>query len=185
MLDFLYCSQQRYWLNLVHGILTTCHLPRLQGDKLASELAQKLPAAALAALIGSLSVVDVAKAAEFYTPPSSGGSSTAEAVKQQAPQQSLQFPGSTANAPALKGSSGDFQLPEGNQWRYSEFINAVQAGKVERVRFSKEGGQLQARLQLLSTAYDFHATLPHVISGQCTAAIHVSCAHLICKCISP
>jgi len=34
-------------------------------------------------------------------------------------------------------------LPEGNQWRYSEFINAVQAGKVERVRFSKDGSQLQ------------------------------------------
>ena len=44
---------------------------------------------------------------------------------------------STPSAPAVKG--GDFQLPEGNQWRYSEFINAVQSGKVERVRFSKEG----------------------------------------------
>ena len=129
------------------GLLTKCHLPRLQGDKLASELAQKLPAAALAALIGSLSVADVAKAADYYTPPSSGGSgSTVEAVKQQA-QKALQFPSSTPNAPALKGSSssGDFQLPEGNQWRYSEFVNAVQGGKVERVRFSKEGGQLQAR----------------------------------------
>ena len=52
---------------------------------------------------------------------------------------------STPSAPAVKGG-GDFQLPEGNQWRYSEFINAVQSGKVERVRFSKEGGQLQVRL---------------------------------------
>lgn len=34
-------------------------------------------------------------------------------------------------------------LPEGNQWRYSEFINAVNAGKVERVRFSKDGTMLQ------------------------------------------
>jgi len=34
-------------------------------------------------------------------------------------------------------------LPEGNQWRYSEFINAVTAGKVERVRFAKDGSQLQ------------------------------------------
>ncbi|KAI8002864.1 hypothetical protein LOK49_LG08G00133 [Camellia lanceoleosa] len=34
-------------------------------------------------------------------------------------------------------------LPEGNQWRYSEFLNAVKKGKVERVRFSKDGGALQ------------------------------------------
>lgn len=112
----------------------------VQSESLASELAQKLPAAALATLIGTLSVTsaNVANAADYYTPPS--GNSTTETVKQ--PQQSLEFPsGSTAVAPAVKG--GDFQLPEGNQWRYSEFINSVQAGKVERVRFSKDGGQLQ------------------------------------------
>jgi cell division protease FtsH len=34
-------------------------------------------------------------------------------------------------------------LPEGSNWRYSEFINAVKAGKVERVRFAKDGSQLQ------------------------------------------
>ena len=34
-------------------------------------------------------------------------------------------------------------LPEGNQWRYSEFIEVVQRGKVERVRFAKDGTQLQ------------------------------------------
>ncbi|GJN39395.1 hypothetical protein PR202_gb28509 [Eleusine coracana subsp. coracana] len=34
-------------------------------------------------------------------------------------------------------------LPEGTQWRYSEFLNAVKRGKVERVRFSKDGGLLQ------------------------------------------
>ena len=112
----------------------------LQSEKLAAELAQKLPAAALAAMIGTLSVTsaNVANAADYYTPPS--GSSTTETVKQ--PQQSLEFPsGSTAVAPSVK--SGDYQLPEGNQWRYSEFINAVQNSKVERVRFSKDGGQLQ------------------------------------------
>eukprot|EP00959_Pyramimonas_sp_CCMP1952_P410915 8611286-Pyramimonas_sp.AAC.1 len=37
----------------------------------------------------------------------------------------------------------DTTLPEGNTWRYSEFIKAVQKGKVERVRFSKDGAQLQ------------------------------------------
>jgi cell division protease FtsH len=40
-------------------------------------------------------------------------------------------------------SEGGYPLPEGNQWRYSEFINAVEAGKVERVRFSKDGSILQ------------------------------------------
>ena len=34
-------------------------------------------------------------------------------------------------------------LPEGNTWRYSEFIRAVMGGKVERVRFSKDGSALQ------------------------------------------
>ena len=43
------------------------------------------------------------------------------------------------NAP--KPSNSD--LPEGSQWRYSEFLNAVKKGKVERVRFSKDGGVLQ------------------------------------------
>ncbi|KAL0323240.1 UNVERIFIED_CONTAM: ATP-dependent zinc metalloprotease FTSH, chloroplastic [Sesamum angustifolium] len=34
-------------------------------------------------------------------------------------------------------------LSGGSQWRYSEFLNAVKKGKVERVRFSKDGGVLQ------------------------------------------
>ena len=56
----------------------------------------------------------------------------------------MDFRGSKSqNAPAVRSSNSDYQLPEGNQWRYSEFVNAVQNGKVERVRFSKEGGQLQ------------------------------------------
>ncbi|XP_010479476.1 PREDICTED: ATP-dependent zinc metalloprotease FTSH 1, chloroplastic-like isoform X1 [Camelina sativa] len=42
-------------------------------------------------------------------------------------------------APSPKSSD----LPEGSQWRYSEFLNAVKKGKVERVRFSKDGSVLQ------------------------------------------
>eukprot|EP00894_Picocystis_sp_ML_P004585 jgi/Pico_ML_1/55102/g851.t1 len=34
-------------------------------------------------------------------------------------------------------------LPEGTNWRYSEFLEAVDSGKVERVRFSKDGSQVQ------------------------------------------
>lgn len=112
----------------------------VQSERLAKELVQRLPAAALAGLIGSLSVssAGIANAADYYTPPQGN---TETQTREQQPQ-SVQFPGSSQSAPAVKGSS-DYQLPEGNQWRYSEFINAVQSGKVERVRFSKEGGQLQ------------------------------------------
>ncbi|MCL7029051.1 hypothetical protein MKW94_028246 [Papaver nudicaule] len=45
-----------------------------------------------------------------------------------------------ATAPKPQAQS---DLPEGSQWRYSEFLNAVKKGKVERVRFNKEGGFLQ------------------------------------------
>ena len=34
-------------------------------------------------------------------------------------------------------------LPEGSTWRYSEFLKAVLGGKVERVRFAKDGSSLQ------------------------------------------
>ena len=44
-------------------------------------------------------------------------------------------------APAPTASESG--LPEGSSWRYSEFINAVQRGKVERVRFAKDGSALQ------------------------------------------
>jgi cell division protease FtsH len=126
----------------------------VQSEKLAAELVQRLPAAALATLIGTLSVAsaDVARAADYYTPPS-GNTTTTETAR---PQQSLEFPsGSTAVAPPVK--AGDFQLPEGNQWRYSEFINAVQAGKVERVRFSKDGSQLQV-------GHTLHRMLSHTVT---------------------
>lgn len=51
---------------------------------------------------------------------------------------SLQFP--SQSAPSVNSS---YQLPEGTQWRYSDFLKAVENGKVERVRFSKDGSQLQ------------------------------------------
>lgn len=85
------------------------------------------------AVIGSSSI---AQAADYAPPPQQN--------QQQAEQKtdSRTFQGQS-QAPAVSSSSSDYQLPEGNQWRYSEFINAVQAGKVERVRFSKDGSQLQ------------------------------------------
>jgi len=100
-----------------------------QSNALAAEIMAKLPAAALAGLIATLSPADIALAVDV--PP-------AATQVAEAQQQSLQFP--SQSAPAV--SSG-YQLPEGTQWRYSDFIRAVENGKVERVRFSKDGSQLQ------------------------------------------
>ena len=49
------------------------------------------------------------------------------------------FAEASKEAPAVNADG----LPEGNNWRYSEFIKAVMSGKVERVRFSKDGSALQ------------------------------------------
>jgi len=91
-----------------------------------------MPAAALAGLVATLSTADAAKA-DFGMPT-------------QAPAEinmRTESSGSDlTNLAAPEVSSSD-KLPEGNQWRYSEFIRAVESGKVERVRFSKDGTQLQ------------------------------------------
>jgi cell division protease FtsH len=66
-------------------------------------------------------------------------------VQSQRPSQpqQLQFQNSAPlTAPDVKTSVSS-GLPEGTQWRYSEFLNSVENGKVERVRFSKDGSQLQ------------------------------------------
>lgn len=102
-------------------------------DQLAT---QRLPPAALAAMVGLLSSANPALAADFAPPPTA-------TLEQQAPA-TREFPGATLSAaPALAASTDASGLPEGTQWRYSEFIGAVNAGKVERVRFSKDGSQLQ------------------------------------------
>jgi cell division protease FtsH len=112
-----------------------------QSQALAAELVQKLPASALAALMATLtfSSAGVAQAAENLTSPPT------QTQTQTQKQDSLQFPGQTKNAPDVYSSPAQesSSLPEGNQWRYSEFVQAVQNGKVERVRFSKDGSQLQ------------------------------------------
>ena len=95
--------------------------------------------AGVAALLASAVVgsANIAQAADYAPPPQQNQ------AQQQQKQDTRTFEGGASQAPAVKASSSDYQLPEGNQWRYSEFINAVQAGKVERVRFSKDGSQLQ------------------------------------------
>lgn len=80
------------------------------------------------------------------------------------------FPSSEAPTPGA--SSG---LPEGNQWRYSEFIGAVENGKVERVRFSKDGSQLQLtavdgrRAQVLTHPLNHPPTTPQAQPIHCPA----------------
>lgn len=85
---------------------------------------------------------DAARAADFFAPPVGANTVVAE----QAGPQSMTFGGSAGSqsAPALRDDAAA-GLPEGNQWRYSEFIAAVESGKVERVRFSKDGSMLQVR----------------------------------------
>lgn len=97
--------------------------------------------AALAALIfssASLSVTPQALAADNVTPPP-----VIEAQQSQLNPSNSSSPFSQnllLTAPKPQASS---DLPEGTNWRYSEFLNAVKKGKVERVRFSKDGSALQ------------------------------------------
>ena len=102
----------------------------VQSGRLAEVLVNKLPAAALAGLVATLSTSGVAQAVDVPPP-----APMAEAQQSQ----TMQFP--SESAPPV--ASGGSQLPEGGQWRYSEFLGAVENGKVERVRFSKDGSMLQ------------------------------------------
>lgn len=95
-----------------------------------NSLPQLLAAAGLAALATLSSATPPALALDFPPAPEQ------QAAAPQADARQFAAPA----APALKDAGA---LPEGNQWRYSEFINAVTAGKVERVRFAKDGSQLQ------------------------------------------
>ena len=88
------------------------------------------------ALIGLLaSSASPALAADFI-PPTETNTTTVERS-----QASFEFPGANVTSAPAVSAQGD--LPEGTQWRYSEFIGAVKSGKIERVRFSKDGSQLQ------------------------------------------
>jgi cell division protease FtsH len=115
--------------------LARCNAQQLS-KQLATEFVEKLPAAALAGLVASLATVSPVVAADYAPAPETN---TVTAERTQTPG-SFTFQGSSQNAPAVRDEAA---LPEGNQWRYSEFVSAVQSGKVERVRFSKDGTMLQ------------------------------------------
>ncbi|KAJ0851877.1 putative peptidase M41, AAA+ ATPase domain, ATPase, AAA-type, core, peptidase, FtsH [Helianthus annuus] len=95
--------------------------------------------ATLAALLFS-SIATPQALADTDLPPPPQTPLQAELVKQNPSTNSSPFSQSNLLT-APKPQSSD--LPEGSQWRYSEFLNAVKKGKVERVRFSKDGGVLQ------------------------------------------
>ena len=67
------------------------------------------------------------------------------AVEQQqsAEQTTEAFPSLSAPSTTVASTTDASGLPEGATWRYSEFIKAVLGGKVERVRFAKDGSSLQ------------------------------------------
>ncbi|KAF5199755.1 Atp-dependent zinc metalloprotease ftsh protein, partial [Thalictrum thalictroides] len=96
--------------------------------------------AALAAVIFSSISQTTLSALAIDTPPPPPQQQVieAEAIQSSSPfSQNLNL---TAPKPQSQSTS---DLPDGTQWRYSEFLNAVKKGKVERVRFSKDGGVLQ------------------------------------------
>ncbi|KAK9795915.1 hypothetical protein WJX73_001860 [Symbiochloris irregularis] len=95
-------------------------------------------AAALSTLL-SLAQPNFALAADQSTPPPQPEAQQQQQQGQQGPNLENQSAPSVKNA----GTKG-FQLPQGNQWRYSEFLEAVENDKVERVIFNKEGDVVQA-----------------------------------------
>ncbi|KAL6317375.1 hypothetical protein AAG906_030128 [Vitis piasezkii] len=101
-----------------------------------SELPSK---AALAAIIAS-SLAPHALAVDNATPPVPPPVIEAQPTKPSPSNSSPFAQNLLLTAPKPQTQS---DLPEGSQWRYSEFLNAVKKGKVERVRFSKDGSALQ------------------------------------------
>jgi cell division protease FtsH len=97
--------------------------------------AQKVAIATLTAF-ATLQNAQMAQAIDFPSMPAT------EQQQQQSAEQTEAFP--SLSAPSTTVASTDASgLPEGSTWRYSEFIKAVLGGKVERVRFAKDGSSLQ------------------------------------------
>jgi len=97
---------------------------------------ERMPAAAVAAMVATLSGSAPALAATVPAP-------QAEVIAPASKAVSFSSESLVAPSPMYTLAEDDSGLPEGNTWRYSEFISAVEKGKVERVRFAKDGAQLQ------------------------------------------
>lgn len=111
-------------------------LTRMSLEDQAQSIVERMPAAAVAALVASLSGSAPALAQQVMAPQ---GEVLAPAAESAAFSTDIR----TAPSPVYTLAEDDSGLPEGNTWRYSEFISAVEKGKVERVRFAKDGAQLQ------------------------------------------
>lgn len=96
-----------------------------------------IPAATMASLIFALTSTP---AFAVDAPPPQFSQPGTETIQLQTKPAPNAFTGAAVSAPPVKKVS---DLPEGAQWRYSEFLNAVKGGKVERVRFAKDGTTLQ------------------------------------------
>merc|ERR1719238_2437559 len=97
-----------------------------------------VPAAATLAAAATLVNGALAGAARADFGFATDAAPTEQVVEQQNAGGSI-FAEASREAPAVTTDG----LPEGNNWRYSEFIKAVMSDKVERVRFSKDGSALQ------------------------------------------
>ncbi|KAG0553959.1 hypothetical protein M758_12G054600 [Ceratodon purpureus] len=98
-----------------------------------------ISAATMASLVLALAG-SPAIAVDMPSPPQIA-ESAAETLQLQAKPAASALVGAAKTAPAVAAKESG--LPEGAQWRYSEFLNAVKGGKVERVRFAKDGTSLQ------------------------------------------
>lgn len=124
-------SLSKHKFLIAHSLLNHNNKPK------SSNLVQNLTSnAALAALLLS-SVAPQAIALDDTVPPPSAP----EVIQAEAASKSSPFAQSLSlDAPKPQAVA---DIPDGTQWRYSEFLNAVKKGKVERVRFNKDGGVLQ------------------------------------------
>mmetsp|Transcript_7083 Transcript_7083/g.23470 ORF Transcript_7083/g.23470 Transcript_7083/m.23470 type:complete len:726 (+) Transcript_7083:102-2279(+) len=104
-------------------------------NKESSSDAQKIAIATLTAF-ATLQNAQMASAIDFPAMPA--------AEQQQSAEQTTEaFPSLSAPSTTVASTTDASGLPEGATWRYSEFIKAVLGGKVERVRFAKDGSSLQ------------------------------------------
>ncbi|XP_074587511.1 ATP-dependent zinc metalloprotease FTSH 1, chloroplastic-like [Curcuma longa] len=121
----------RTWHSPIQSLLNRHHRPLLHSP-LTATARRRLP------LLLSPSIRLCDDAAPLPAPDYSSPAQLEAASKPNS--SSNPFAQSLLTAPRPQSSP---DLPEGSQWRYSEFLNAVKKGKVERVRFSKDGGVLQ------------------------------------------
>ncbi|CAD6338213.1 unnamed protein product [Miscanthus lutarioriparius] len=123
-------------------LLITASLPKPKPSSLRPPrlpLAKPVPAAA--ALLALAASPALAADAPAPAPAPIPAPAPAPELQAEAPTPTANpFSSSLLTAPKPSAAS---DLPEGAQWRYSEFLSAVKRGKVERVRFTKDGGLLQ------------------------------------------